>query len=67
MITVNFTDQYNRELFTFLGEVGNPLHQGFHDLIHSKKFQLIISSEDFVKGMGLELNPSVRESKKIIR
>ena len=67
MITANFTHQYNRELFALPGEVGNPLHQALQDLIHSKKVQLIISTEDLVKGMGLELNPSGRESKKIIR
>ena len=40
-ITANYTHQYNRELFAFLGEAVNPLHQGYHDLIHSQKVQLI--------------------------
>ena len=52
MITANFAHQYNRELFAFPGEVGNPLHQGCHDLNRSQKAQLITGAEDLVKGMG---------------
>jgi DNA processing protein len=54
MITANFSYQYNRELFSFPCEVGNPLHQGCHDLIRSQKAQLITGAEDLVKGMGWE-------------
>jgi DNA processing protein len=54
MITANFAHQYNRELFAFPGEVGNPLHQGCHDLIRCQKAQLITTAEDLIKGMGWE-------------
>lgn len=54
IITANFSHQYNRELFALPGEVGNPLHQGCLDLIHSQKAQLITGAEDLVKGMGWE-------------
>ena len=40
--------------FSFPCEVGNPLHQGCHDLIRSQKAQLITVAEDLVKGMGWE-------------
>ena len=57
MITANFAHQYNRELFAFPGEAGNPLHQGCHDLIRSQKAQLITGAEDLVKEMGWESEP----------
>lgn len=57
MITANFAHQYNRELFAFPGDVGNPLHQGWHDLIRIQKAQLISGAEDLIKGMGWESEP----------
>ncbi len=64
MITANFAHQYNREFFVFPGVVGNPLHQGCHDLIRSQKAQLITGAEDLVKGMGWESEPVTRRFKK---
>lgn len=55
MITANFAHQYNRELFAYLSDLENPLHQGSHQLIRIQKAQLITGAEDLIKAMGWEL------------
>ena len=51
----NFSSVVNSEISPpFLNFIGNPLHQGCHDLIRCQKAQLITTAEDLIKGMGWE-------------
>lgn len=55
MITSEFANNYNRDVFAFPGRVGDPVSAGCHKLIKGHKANLIESADDVVKFMGWEI------------
>ncbi|HEU4717166.1 MAG TPA: DNA-processing protein DprA [Bacteroidia bacterium] len=54
MITAEFANNYNRDVFAFPGAVGDALSAGCHSLIRQNKAALIESADDVLKFMGWE-------------
>lgn len=55
MITTEFANNYNRDVFAFPGKVGDQFSAGCHKLIKTHKANLIDSAQDVVKFMGWEI------------
>lgn len=55
MITAEFANNYNRDVFAFPGRTGDQYSAGCHKLIKGHKANLIESAEDVVKFMGWEI------------
>ncbi|GAB4141139.1 MAG: DNA-processing protein DprA [Bacteroidia bacterium] len=52
MITAEFANNYNREVFAFPGNAGNPYSAGCNKLIRTHKAALIENAGDFIEAMG---------------
>ena len=52
LITAEIAQSYNRAVFAFPGNVGQPFSEGCNNLIRDNGAALISSAEDFVKAMG---------------
>jgi DNA processing protein len=52
MITAEFANNYNREVFAFPGRVGDPCSAGCHKLIKRHKAALVESGSDVLSFMG---------------
>lgn len=52
MITAEFANNYNREVFAFPGKIGDPFSAGCHKLIKKNKAALVESAADILEFMG---------------
>ncbi len=52
LITAEIGQSYNRQVFAFPGNVGQPYSEGCNNLIRDNGAGLISNAEDFVKAMG---------------
>jgi len=52
MITAEFANNYNREVFAFPGRVGDAFSAGCHKLIKKNKAALVESADDILSFMG---------------
>ena len=52
LITAEIAQSYDRAVFAFPGNVGQPFSEGCNNLIRDNGAALISSAEDFVKAMG---------------
>lgn len=52
LITANLANDYNRDVFTYPGNVNSPYSKGCNQLISQNKAHLITNGKDFVKLMG---------------
>jgi DNA processing protein len=52
MITAEYANNYNREVFAFPGRIGDELSAGCHKLIKTHKAALIESGDDLLRYMG---------------
>ena len=59
LITAEIAQSYDRAVFAFPGNVGQPFSEGCNNLIRDNGAALIGSAEDFVKAMGWQ-NDAVR-------
>ncbi|HTL81214.1 MAG TPA: DNA-processing protein DprA [Bacteroidia bacterium] len=57
MITAEFANNYNRDVFAFPGRVGDEFSAGCHKLIKNHKAALIESANDLLKYMGWDEAP----------
>ena len=59
LITAEIAQSYNRAVFAFPGNIGQPFSEGCNNLIRDNAAGLISNAEDFVKAMGWQ-NDAIR-------
>ena len=59
LITAEITQSYDRAVFAFPGNIGQPFSEGCNNLIRDNAAGLISNAEDFVKAMGWQ-NDAIR-------
>lgn len=59
LITARLANDYNRDVFSYPGNVNRPFSMGCNRLIVNNKAHLITSGEDFVRFMGWEKQDQV--------
>ncbi|HET6989864.1 MAG TPA: DNA-processing protein DprA, partial [Bacteroidia bacterium] len=65
MITAEFSNNYNRDVFAFPGRVGDTYSAGCHKLIKKNKAALVESAADILTFMGWdETNPNRKLAKQ---
>lgn len=64
LITAEFANSYNRDVFTFPGRVGDINSQGCNNLIMYNKAALIQSSEDLERMMGWDVAETKKEQQQ---
>lgn len=64
LITADFANSYNRDVFAFPGRIDDPKSKGCNKMIKSNKAALIESAEDLEYIMGWELS---RARKKVVQ
>ena len=62
LITAEIAQSYDRAVFAFPGNVGQPFSEGCNNLIRDNGAGLISSAEDFVKAMGWEYDAVRRQA-----
>ena len=62
LITAEIAQNYDRAVFAFPGNVGQPFSEGCNNLIRDNGAGLISSAEDFVKAMGWEYDAVRRQA-----
>lgn len=64
MITAEFSNNYNRDVFAFPGRVSDPYSAGCHKLIKKNKAALVESAQDILSFMGWDEESPVSKSAK---
>jgi len=59
LITAEIAQSYDRAVFAFPGNIGQPFSEGCNNLIRDNAAGLISNAEDFVKAMGWQ-NDAIR-------
>lgn len=62
LITAEIAQSYDRAVFAFPGNIGQPFSEGCNNLIRDNGAGLISSAEDFVKAMGWEYDAVRRQA-----
>ena len=62
LITAEIAQSYDRAVFAFPGNVGQPFSEGCNNLIRDNGAGLITCAEDFVKAMGWEYDAVRRQA-----
>ena len=62
LITAEIAQSYDRAVFAFPGNVGQPFSEGCNNLIRDNGAGLISSAEDFVKAMGWQYDAVRRQA-----
>ncbi len=55
MSTVNFANDYNRDVFAVPGRVSDIMSQGCNELIRSHRAQLLTSAEEFITALNWDI------------
>lgn len=63
MSTVNFANDYNRDVFAVPGRVSDVMSQGCNELIRSHRAQLLTNAEEFITALNWDI--SKKETKSI--
>ena len=62
LITAQIALSYDRPVYAFPGNVGNPFSEGCNHLIRDNEAALITSAEDFVQAMGWQVDKVRRQA-----
>jgi len=62
LITAEIAQSYDRAVFAFPGNIGQPFSEGCNNLIRDNGAGLISSAEDFVKAMGWQYDAVRRQA-----
>ena len=62
LITAQIALSYERPVFAFPGNVGNPFSEGCNQLIRDNEASLLTSAQDFVQAMGWQVDAARRRA-----
>jgi DNA processing protein len=64
LLTANFANDYNREVFAVPGRVGDRYSEGCHSIIKSQKARLLTSGADVVYWLGWDVQTKAKPVQK---